>query len=125
MPRKLEPPGGPAAHDHPAADVAHAHEPLVGEIGLDGGLGAVAVADLDLAVLDLSHELVLLEILHHVLAGFEAVLAGVGSGVVVQAAVVVENVDDVDLVLVPGPHVVVVVVVRRGDLHRAGAQRGA
>ncbi len=47
--------GAPAADDA-AVDVAHAHEPLLGQVGLDGRLGAIGVTDLHRVLVDALHE---------------------------------------------------------------------
>ena len=68
---------GAAAHHDAAVDVAHVHEPLLAEVGLDDGLGPVRVVDLQLAVLDPVEQPERVEVLEHLRARLEAVEAGV------------------------------------------------
>ena len=82
------------------------------------------MADLDITRLPGFQQAARLQIRHHALAGIEAVQPRVRPGVGVQGTVLVEDVDAVDTVPVPRPHVVIVGVVRRGDLHAAAAELG-
>ena len=99
------------------------HVPLVGEIGLDDGVGAVAARHLELVRLDLLDEPGGFELGDDLLARLEAVQAAVSlRRVLVELRV---GREDVDLrQVVPLAHLVVVEVVRRRDLHAAGAERG-
>ena len=99
----------------------HAHEPLVGEVGLDHLAGTVAARHLQLVLLFLDQQAQGLEVGEH----------GLARGVAVEAAVLFRRVavdggfgrEDVDqrqlVALADG---VVVEVVRGGDLHHAGAE---
>ena len=112
---------GALAAGHPPLHVAHPHEPLLAEVGLDRRLGAVRVTDLDLAVLNLGQEAQGVEVRHHALARREAIVALIVASVGVEGPVVVEDVDGADLE-VALPHHVVVRIVGRRDLHAARAE---
>ena len=100
----------------------HLDEPLIGQQRLDGRLRAVAVGQVDLAILDLHQQAELVQIGHHVFAGDEDRLAAIRPGLSLERAVEVEDVDHRQLL--PQADFVVVRVVGRGDLDAAGAQLG-
>ena len=98
----------------------HLHEPLGGELWLDDGIGALAVAHLVDVVLDAFHQSGGLEVGHDFLAHDEAVLADVHAPGRGDSAVGVEDVDAWQVVL--QAQVVVVDVVRRGHLQATRAE---
>ena len=55
--------------DHASFHIPHSHEPLLGQIRLDGGLRAIRVTELHLAVLDGIEEALRLEVFNHPPAG--------------------------------------------------------
>ena len=101
-------------------EALHLEEPLGAELGLDDGVGALAVAHLVGVVFYLLDEAGLLEVLDDLLAAGEAVHAGILAAMLVERAVVVEDVDRLEVVL--HAQVVVVDVVGGGDLQGAGAE---
>ena len=116
--------GGAAPHGDAAGHVAHAQVPLPRQVRLDGGAGAVGVADLDPVRLDPVQQAGALQVGDHARARLLAVEPGVGAGRAVQGAVGLQDVDQADTVLVALPHLVVVGVVAGCDLHAAGAHLG-
>ena len=112
----------PDAAGDAARKVAHADEPLLTQIGLDGRLGAVGVADLDLAVLNRFEKALDLEVANDALAGFEPVESCIGAGHAIERAVGVKDAEDADLALVPLPDGVVVGIVAGRDFNAARAQ---
>src|SRR5690606_29748291 len=114
-----------------------AHIPLVGEPGFHHGAGAVAPGHLQGVGFDFFQKAQLLEFSDDLLAGLEAVEAGVGLGTLLavhagvgvegeygefteNAGVAVQHIDQRQVVALA--HLVVVEVVGRGDLHAAGAE---
>ncbi len=102
--------------------VGHADEPLVGEVGLDGGLAAVGEVEAGGVGLGLDEEALGFEVGHDALADLLAWQIGINPGVLVVGAVGVEEVDHREVVAQTG--LVVVGVVRGGDLDAAGAELG-
>ena len=82
------------------------------------------MVDLDLTVLDSLEQTLLVHRRGHLLAGVESIQPLERAGVLVERPIPVEDVDDIDLVLVPLPDLVVVGVVRRSDLHATAAEFG-
>ena len=122
QPRGRELVRGAAAAHHAAVHVAHAHEPLLGQIRLDGRLGAVRVADLDCAVFDVRQQTQILQIPDDLLARGETVEPLVRPGHVVEGTVRGEDVEDADCRRVSRPHLVVVRVVAGRDLDAPAAE---
>ena len=103
-------------------ELVNGHKPLLGQPRLKRGVAAVAVHDGVIEVLHVIEQVVLLEPLDDGLAALVAVHAG-------ELAVALDDhrvfVEDVDLRQVVGlTHGVVVGVVGRGDLDKAGAKVG-
>ena len=122
-----QPPGrelvrGAAAAHHAAVHVAHAHEPLFGQVRLDRRLGAVRVADLDCAVFDVRQQTQILQIPDDLLARGETVEPLVRPGHVVEGPIRGEDVEDADCGRVSRPHLVVVRVVTGRDLDAPAAE---
>ena len=90
----------------------HAEEPLCGELGLDGHVGALGESHLVGVVLDLLHQSRLVEVAADLLAHVHAVLSDIESGGLRDGAVVVEDVDGLQVVL-QSEGVVVDIVGRR------------
>ena len=104
--------------------VAHADEPLVGEVGLDGGLGAVGVLEGDEVAVRAFEEALLFEVLRGRACGRRCGRGrrSLRAGVLVVGAVGVQEVDHGQVVAEAG--LVVVGVVGGGDLDAAGAEGG-
>ncbi len=103
------------------AHLAHGHEPLVGQHGLDHLACAGADRHHELVLLHLDQRAEGFEVGHHGLAGHEAVHALVlGRGVLVDSGLQRQHHDHRQLVALA--HGVVVLVVRGGDLHHARAE---
>ncbi|MNV18634.1 hypothetical protein D3C71_1094660 [compost metagenome] len=103
------------------AHLAHRHEPLVGQHGLDHLAGAGADRHHELVLLHLDQRADGLEVGHHGLAGHEAVHALVlGGRVLVDGGLQGQHHDHGQLVALA--HGVVVLVVRRRYLHHARAE---
>ena len=100
--------------------VGHDDEPLVGEIGLDGRLGAVGMADLRGVRLSLQKVAALFQGFHDERTRFQSVHAGELPGHFVQGPVGIENVDFRQLV--PFAAKVVVGVVGGRHLYAARAE---
>ena len=100
--------------------VPHANEPLIGQIRLDRGFAAVAVLELDVAVFAAVEKPEFFHVLGHFLAGLVAVQPLVRPAVFVDGAVGIEDVDHRQLV--PQAAAIVVGIVGRCHLDRAGAQ---
>ena len=98
----------------------HLHEPLLGHARLHDGSAAVARADVVLDVLHAHEEALLLEIMYNGLARFQAAHAAVLAAVFVDAAVLVHDVDDFQIVA--QAHFEVVRVMGRGDFDDAGSE---
>ena len=98
----------------------HLHKPLGGDEGLDVIVAAVAGAHIVLERLDLDQQAELFQFLHHGFAAGFARHARELAGVFVHGAIVVEYADDGQVVALGDLEVVG--VVRRGHLHRAGAE---
>jgi hypothetical protein len=99
----------------------HAHEPLVGEHGLDHRVGAVAARNLELVGLGGDQQATGLQFVQDFLACHVTVQALVfGRGQVVHLGVQGQDVDGGQLVALA--HLPVVEIVGRGDLHHAGAE---
>ena len=99
----------------------HAHEPLVGEHRLDHRLGALRARHHQLVRLGALDEAGLFEVREDALARHEPVEGAIGGrSVFVQLRFERENLDRNELVA--HPHLVVVEIVRRGDLHHSGAE---
>ena len=98
----------------------HREEPLHRELGLDGHARALRIADVVRILLGLFEQAGRIEVLLDLAAYVEAVLSHVHAHLVVHRAVVVEDVDDLEVVLL-AQHVVVYVM-GRGDLQRAGSE---
>ena len=99
----------------------HLHEPLLGHHRFDRGLRAVRQREAHDVVLDLFEETLRVEVRHHLLARFLARQPGVGlARLVVQRAVLVEDVDDGQVVAFAA--FVVGEVVARRHLHGAGPE---
>ena len=100
-----------------------AHVPLVSEPGLDHGDAAVAARDREAVRLDLLDEARGLEVGDDALPRLEPVEPAIGCGrLVVDSGVGRQDVDERQAAALP--HLVVVEVVRRRQLHAAGAERG-
>ena len=95
-------------------------EPLLRQARLDDGPAALALADRERVVLLGDQESLLLQIGQHPLARFEAVESGIRSGVLVHVRVLVHHVDLRQVVA--QSRLKIVGIVRRRDLHRAGAE---
>ncbi len=94
--------------------------PLVGQVGLDDGPRAVAVRNGVPGLFDAAQQAQRLEFLDHLLARGEAVQAAIGRrDILVQPRRGIEDVDHRQLVALAD--LKIVEVVRRGDLHGAGA----
>ena len=117
-------PHGAARHgvERGLGEFGHADEPLVGEVGLDRRLRAVGVGQLDEPVLHLQELARGLEVGHDLRPRPRDREAHVGSGLGVEPAVGLEDVDHQQPL--PQAHVVVVGIVGGGDLHAAGAHLG-
>ncbi len=98
----------------------HFEEPLGAELGLDDGVGALAVAHLVGVVLYLLDEAGLLQVFDNLLTAGEAVHAGVFAAMLVEGAVVVEDVDGLEVVF--HAQIVVVDVVGGSNLQGAGTE---
>ena len=98
----------------------HLQEPLGGELGLDDGVRPLGVAHRRGVVFHLHQVAGFLQHLHDLLAGDEAVLADEDLRVLVQLAVVVDDLEDRQVVA--QADLVVVHVVRRGHLQAAGTE---
>ena len=97
------------------------HVPLVGQVGLDHRVRPVAARNHQLVVLDFFEQAQFLHVLDNLLTGLESIHAAVGfRRAVVDAGVVVENVDDFQVVALAD--LVVVEIVRRRDLDAAGTE---
>ena len=95
-------------------------EPLGLEARLHDVVGALAVAEQHLVGLDRLQVAARLQCLHDLAAGLVAIQAGELGAVLVDAGGVVEHGDHRQAVALAG--LVVVLVVGRGDLHRAGPE---
>ncbi len=105
----------------PFGQAFHAHEPLVGEHGLDDGVGAVAAWNLQLVRLGGDEQALGLQLVQDLLPRHVAVQALVfGGREFVHLRVQGKHADGGELVALP--HLPVVEVVGRGDLHHAGAE---
>ena len=103
-------------------ELVDGHEPLLGQPRLQGGVATVAVHDGVIVLVDVVEQVVLLEPLDHGLAALVAVHAA-------KLAVALDDhrvlVKDINLRQVVGlTHGVIVGVVSRGDLDKAGAKVG-
>ena len=98
----------------------HAHEPLLGNHGLDGGAAAVAGANIVGVGLDLLQIAARLQVGHDGLAGLVAIHAGVLAAVGGHVGGLVQHLHDGQVVALA--HLEVVGVMRGGDLHHAGAE---
>ena len=99
------------------SEAIHLEEPLHRELRLDGHEGTLGVTDLIRVVLDLLHQTSCDEVSLDLLTHVEAVHASVGATMLVERAVVVEDIDGLELVLLT-EHIVIDVV-RRRDLQTA------
>ena len=99
---------------------ANADEPLLGGGRLDHRAAAVALAHRVLVVLDALEEALFLQVADDLLAAGEPVKPGVAAGGLVHHALVVHHLEPRQVVA--QTDLVVVAVVRRGDLERAGAE---
>ena len=98
------------------------HEPLRRKPRLDDGLAAAALAQRDHVVFRADQEAALLQVFQHFLPRLEAVETLVRAGVLVHLRDFVHHVDLRQVVAQAGLEVVG--IVRRRDLHRAGAELG-
>jgi hypothetical protein len=116
----------PWAMDLPVdrAGLGHRDEPLVGQHRLDHLAGAGAARHHQLVLLDLHQQAGGLQVRHHRLAGDEAVQPAQLQRDVFQVGAHrrIQREDGDHLQSVAQAHLVVVVVVRRGDLDDAGAE---
>ncbi len=102
--------------------LVHLHEPLVGQIGLDHLAGTVAARHLQLVRLGLDQHAQVFQFAQHGLARFVAVHALEAFGrVFIQRRHRGEQVDHRQAVA--HAHLVIVEIVRRGDLDHAGTER--
>ena len=98
----------------------HLDKPLLGDHRLDGGAAAVAGADIVGVLLDLDEIPLLLQVFDDGLSGLIAVHAGILAAGLGHGGVVVHHLDDRQVVA--AADLIVVRVVRRGDLDDAGAE---
>ena len=98
----------------------HLQEPLGGKLGLDDGVRPLGVAHRRGVVFHLHQVAGFLQHLHDLLAGDETVLADEDLRVLVQLAVVVDDLEDRQVVA--QADLIVVHVVRRGHLQAAGTE---
>ena len=103
-------------------ELVNGHEPLLGQPRLQGGVATVAVHDGVVVILDMVEQIVLLEPLDD---GLAALLAGHAGKLTIALDDHRVLIEDVDLRQVVGlTHGVIVGVVGRGDLDKAGAKVG-
>jgi len=98
----------------------HRDEPLLGGGGFGDGLAAIAVADPVLVGFDLLQEALFLQVGDDLLAAGEAIEAGVLAGQFVHHPVAVDDLEAGQVVAVA--ELVVVAVMRGGNLERPGAE---
>ena len=99
------------------SEAIHLEEPLHRELRLNGYEGTLGVTYLIGVVLDLLHQTSSDEVSLDLLTHVEAVHASVGTAMLIECAVVVEDIDGLELVLLT-EHIVIDVV-RRRDLQTA------
>ena len=115
--------GSPATDDTPG-HIAHAHEPLFRQIGLNRGLGAVRGADFDLPIFNRLKQAESVQILNNLVTRRKAVQPLIRSGLVVQRTIGAQNVNQTDLFAVTAPDLIVIGVVARSDFHTTAAEFG-
>ena len=98
----------------------HLEKPLCGQLRLDGHVGTLGETYFVVVVLDLLHQSLVLKVNGNLLTHVHTVLADIHAGGFRDGAVVVEDVDGLEVML--QSEVVVVDIVGRCDLQTAGTE---